>query len=69
MKRISIKIIKIYRKHISPYTRPSCRFTPTCSMYSIEAIEKYGFLKGGYLSLIRILKCNPFFKGGFDPVP
>jgi putative membrane protein insertion efficiency factor len=63
-----IKLIKFYRKYISPLKRPSCRFYPTCSMYAIEAIEKYGALKGLFMSIKRILRCNPFSKGGYDPV-
>ena len=64
-------MIKFYRKYISPIKRwrGCCRFTPTCSQYALEAIEKYGVIKGGYLSIKRILKCNPFHKGGYDPVP
>jgi hypothetical protein len=62
-------MIKGYQKYISPGLPPRCRFYPTCSSYSIEAFEKYGFIKGLYLSVKRILKCNPFFKGGYDPVP
>ena len=61
--------IYFYRKCISPMTSPSCRFTPTCSQYAIEAIEKYGALKGGFLAFWRLLRCNPFAKGGYDPVP
>ena len=59
----------MYKKIISPLLPPSCRFYPTCSQYAIEALYKYGFLKGSSLSLKRILKCNPFHEGGFDPVP
>jgi putative membrane protein insertion efficiency factor len=62
-------MIKGYQKYISPGLPPSCRFYPTCSAYSIAAFEKYGFLKGLFLSVKRILKCNPLFKGGYDPVP
>ena len=70
MKRIFIALIRFYRKHISPNTPPSCRFRPTCSAYALEAIEKYGALKGGWLALRRLLRCNPFYKGSFyDPVP
>ncbi|MBQ2889476.1 MAG: membrane protein insertion efficiency factor YidD [Clostridia bacterium] len=69
MKKIIISIVKLYRKYISPLKKPCCRFTPTCSQYAIEAFEKYGVLKGLYLSVKRILRCNPFCKGGYDPVP
>lgn len=68
MKKVLIGVIKIYRKYISPLTRPSCRFYPTCSQYALEAIEKYGALKGSYLAVKRILRCNPFCKGGYDPL-
>lgn len=68
MKNILIYLIKLYRKYISPLSPPSCRFYPTCSQYSIEAITKYGAIKGSYLSLTRILRCNPFSKGGYDPL-
>lgn len=61
-------LIKIYRK-ISALTPSTCRFYPTCSAYTLEAIEKYGLFKGGYLGAKRILKCHPFNKGGYDPVP
>lgn len=67
--RVMIRLIKAYRK-ISPYKgRKCCRYIPTCSQYALEAIEKYGAWKGGYLAIWRILRCNPFSKGGFDPVP
>lgn len=69
MKRIFILLIKFYRKFISPLKRGCCIYTPTCSQYAIEAIEKYGALKGGFLACWRILRCNPFAKGGYDPVP
>jgi putative membrane protein insertion efficiency factor len=70
IKKFLIKIISFYRKYISPMKRhSSCIFIPTCSQYAIEAIEKYGALKGSYLSTKRILRCNPFNKGGYDPVP
>ena len=70
MKVILIGIINFYRKYLSPFKRYSkCKFIPTCSQYAIEAIEKYGPLKGSFLSIKRILKCNPFSKGGYDPVP
>ena len=69
MKYVLIGMIKGYRRFISPYTAPSCRFIPTCSEYALEAVEKYGALKGGYLAARRILRCNPFHPGGYDPVP
>ncbi len=69
MKKVLIALIRFYRKHISPALPPSCRFTPTCSQYGIEAIEKHGALKGTALTIWRILRCNPFCKGGYDPVP
>ena len=68
MKRISIKLIKIYQK-IPGLWHDSCRYYPTCSNYAIEALNKYGFIKGWYLAIKRILKCNPFGGSGYDPVP
>ncbi len=61
--------IQCYRRTISPLTPPSCRFTPTCSQYAIEAIRKYGPFKGLYLSVRRILRCHPWGGSGYDPVP
>ena len=70
MKQLLIQLIKIYRKYISPLKgRPTCIYTPTCSQYAIEALEKYGVVKGTYLAVRRILRCHPFHKGGYDPVP
>ncbi|MDR2502194.1 MAG: membrane protein insertion efficiency factor YidD [Oscillospiraceae bacterium] len=69
MKRVLLGIVRLYRRYISPMTPPSCRFEPTCSRYCMEAIEKYGAVKGSWLSMRRILKCNPLCKGGYDPVP
>lgn len=69
MKRVLISMIWFYKRAISPYLRGSCRFTPTCSEYAIEALKKYGALKALGLSVWRILRCNPFCKGGYDPVP
>ena len=66
--RVAIFIIKAYQK-ISFMKAPSCRFYPSCSNYSIEAIEKYGILKGGWLTVKRISRCHPFHTGGYDPVP
>ena len=68
-KRIMLGMIRFYRRFISPMFPPCCRFTPTCSAYALEAIQKYGALKGGYLAVRRILRCNPFHPGGYDPVP
>ncbi|MDJ0660834.1 MAG: membrane protein insertion efficiency factor YidD [Crocosphaera sp.] len=69
MKKILILLIKVYRKLISPLFPPSCRFRPTCSQYTLEAIEKFGALQGSFLGLKRILRCHPFHPGGYDPVP
>ncbi len=69
MKKIFIFIIKFYQKYISPMKRTRCPYTPSCSQYGLEAIEKYGVIKGGWLAVWRILRCNPFSKGGYDPVP
>ena len=68
-KRILLWLIRFYRAAISPTHAPCCRFTPTCSQYALEAVEKYGAVKGGFLALRRILRCNPLCKGGYDPVP
>jgi putative membrane protein insertion efficiency factor len=64
-----IFLVKVYKLFISPIFPPSCRHYPTCSDYAVESLNKYGVFKGGYLAAVRILKCNPFFKGGYDPVP
>lgn len=69
MKKFLIFLIRIYRKFISPVKPPSCRFYPTCSMYAIQAIEKYGALRGTFMAIKRILKCHPLNPGGYDPVP
>ncbi|MEB5684915.1 membrane protein insertion efficiency factor YidD [Mammaliicoccus lentus] len=69
MKKLFIKLIRLYQRYISPLTPPTCRFHPTCSNYAIEAISEYGVLKGTCLAIKRILKCHPFHPGGFDPVP
>ncbi|MBF4695438.1 membrane protein insertion efficiency factor YidD [Fusibacter ferrireducens] len=68
MKYVMIFIIKLYQKYISPLLGSNCRFLPTCSQYSLEAIEKYGAIKGGFLSVKRISKCHPFHPGGYDPL-
>ena len=69
LKKFFICIIRFYQVCISPLFPPCCRFYPTCSNYALQAIEKYGPVKGIYLSIKRILRCNPFSKGGYDPVP
>lgn len=70
MKKILIGMVKIYQKYLSTLKGHStCIYFPTCSQYAVEAIEKYGALKGGLLAVWRILRCNPFAKGGYDPVP
>jgi len=69
MKKPLIALIRFYQGAISPYKKPCCRFYPTCSQYALEAVSKYGALKGSYLAVRRILRCNPFHEGGYDPVP
>lgn len=69
LQRGALKLIEGYRVHISPYKKPCCRYYPTCSAYGMEAIRLHGFFKGGLLTVWRILRCNPFSKGGVDPVP
>lgn len=68
MKRFLIFMVRVYQKCISPLMPGKCRFTPTCSVYFIEALQKYGFYKGTYLGIKRILKCHPFHEGGYDPL-
>ena len=69
MKKIALFLIRLYQRTLSRGTPPSCRFYPTCSHYGYEAIEKYGFRKGGWLALKRIGRCHPLNPGGYDPVP
>ncbi|MCH9639965.1 MAG: membrane protein insertion efficiency factor YidD [Nitrosomonas sp.] len=69
MSRLVISLIKLYQYCISPLLAPSCRFSPTCSQYACEALAKHGFLRGMRLSIWRILRCNPWGKGGYEPVP
>ncbi|WP_315117042.1 membrane protein insertion efficiency factor YidD [uncultured Clostridium sp.] len=68
MKRFLVYLINFYRNNVSPLKRPCCKFYPTCSQYALDAINKYGALKGTFMAVIRILRCNPFSKGGYDPV-
>lgn len=67
--KIMIVVVKLYKMIISPLIPPSCRFSPTCSIYCIEALQKHGLLKGTFLTVKRILRCNPLCRGGYDPVP
>ena len=70
MKRIMLLLIRFYRKAISPFTPSSCRYSPTCSQYALEAVEKYGAIKGGWMAFKRICRCHPWSKRDyFDPVP
>jgi len=69
VKKIFIWFIQGYRYLISPLLPPSCRFTPTCSLYAIEALERYGVWRGALLTVRRLLRCHPFCQGGYDPVP
>ena len=69
MKHVLIFFVRLYQKFISPLIGPHCRFTPTCSQYALEAFRKYGPVKGGWLSLKRILRCHPWGGSGYDPVP
>ncbi len=69
MRNLLIRFIRFYQRHISPHTPPSCRFQPTCSQYALTAIQRFGALRGGGMALWRLLRCNPFCKGGYDPVP
>jgi len=64
-----LALLRFYKKRISPALPPTCRFVPTCSEYAMLAVERFGVLKGGLLTIWRIMRCNPFFKGGYDPVP
>ena len=71
-RKVLIKIIEFYQEHISKVLANggiNCKFYPTCSTYALEAVEKYGAFKGGYLAIKRVLRCNPFSRGGYDPVP
>ena len=68
MKKLIIKLIKFYQRRISPAKKPCCRFFPTCSEYALQAVTKYGAVKGTYKSVKRLLKCHPFHKGGYDPL-
>ncbi|MCZ7546133.1 MAG: membrane protein insertion efficiency factor YidD [Anaerolineae bacterium] len=69
MKKIALALIRFYQRFISPALPPSCRFYPTCSHYSYEAIAKYGLFKGGWMGVKRVARCHPLNPGGYDPVP
>ena len=69
MKKFVTSAIRFYQREISPLSPPRCRYLPTCTQYALEAVEKYGAIKGTFLATKRILRCNPFHKGGYDPVP
>lgn len=69
LSRALIAAIRFYRTAISPYTPPACRFHPTCSQYGLEAVERWGAARGTWLLLRRLLRCHPFHRGGYDPVP
>ncbi len=69
MKRLALSLIRFYQRSISPALPPTCRFVPSCSQYTYEAIDKYGFFKGGWMGFRRLLRCHPWHPGGHDPVP
>ncbi len=68
-KKSMLVMLRFYKREISPMLPPCCRYTPTCSEYAMQAVEKYGAAKGGWLAAKRILRCHPFHEGGYDPVP
>ena len=68
LKKISLKLILFYKSSLSPYLGGNCKYEPSCSSYGFEAISKYGFLKGFYMTFLRLIKCNPFSRGGYDPI-
>jgi putative membrane protein insertion efficiency factor len=68
VRRLLIGLIQVYRRFLSPMLPPTCRYEPSCSLYTVQAIEKYGVLKGLFMGILRVLRCHPFAKGGFDPV-
>ncbi len=69
MKKVALGLIRFYKRFISPMLPPSCIYHPSCSEYTYQAIDKYGLLRGGWLGFKRILRCHPFARGGYDPVP
>ena len=69
MKRLLLWLIRFYQRALSPHLPAACRYQPTCSHYALTAVERYGAFRGGWMAFLRILRCNPFSKGGYDPVP
>lgn len=69
MKRLLMGLVRFYQKALSPHLPAACRYQPTCSQYALTALERYGALRGGFMAIKRVLRCNPFSKGGYDPVP
>ncbi len=67
--RAAISMIQTYRHMVSPLRPPTCRFMPTCSQYAVDAVSEYGFLRGGWLAMVRLAKCGPWHSGGWDPIP
>ena len=69
MRRVLVLVLRFYKRFVSPYLPPACRFTPTCSEYAMEAVAVYGPIRGSWMAGLRLLRCNPFCPGGHDPVP
>ncbi len=69
MKWLALRLIRLYKRYLSPMLPSACIYTPTCSEYTYQAIERYGFFRGGWLGVKRIARCHPFHEGGYDPVP
>jgi len=67
--RGAIYLIQLYRHTVSPLRLPTCRFTPTCSQYAVDALSEFGLIRGGWLALVRLVKCGPWHRGGWDPIP
>ena len=67
--RTAIFLIELYRTYVSPLRLPTCRFMPTCSQYAVEALTEFGLIRGGWLTTVRLLKCGPWHRGGWDPIP
>ena len=67
--RAAIRVIEWYRHMVSPLRLPSCRFMPTCSQYAVDALTEFGLVRGGWLSVVRLVKCGPWHRGGWDPIP